>query len=213
MDAYRAIYHANPADVHAPAAVNAVAELLAEQGRMGCTMRRARRLRLGSTSFCAGNIRRVRCECRRCWPRPQIEAERSGRCGGGEGEVQLLLKKHPKSEQAEEAKAGLASLKQLPVVGGQWPGKIERAAAESDSAAQPPGLKPSSVKASDGTAEGKKALVTGIRHWSTATYTRVAIDLGDEVTYEAARVPNPDRIYFDLHGRSWRRSWWARALR
>ena len=47
---------------------------------------------------------------------------------------------------------------------------------------------------------GKKALVTGIRHWSTATYTRVAIDLGDGVTYEAARVPNPDRIFFDLHG-------------
>jgi len=47
---------------------------------------------------------------------------------------------------------------------------------------------------------GKRAVVTGIRHWSTATYTRVAIDLGDNVTYEAARVPNPDRIYFDLHG-------------
>src|SRR5579859_2001022 len=33
MDGYRAIYHDNPADVHAAAAVNAVAELLAEQGR------------------------------------------------------------------------------------------------------------------------------------------------------------------------------------
>ena len=44
------------------------------------------------------------------------------------------------------------------------------------------------------------ATVTGIRHWSTATYTRVAIDLGDAVTFQAARVPNPDRIYFDLHG-------------
>ena len=47
---------------------------------------------------------------------------------------------------------------------------------------------------------GRLAQVTGIRHWSTATYTRVAIDLGDEVTFQAARVPNPDRIYFDLHG-------------
>ena len=47
---------------------------------------------------------------------------------------------------------------------------------------------------------GQLALVTGIRHWSTPNYTRVAIDLGDDVTYEAARVPNPDRIYFDLHG-------------
>jgi N-acetylmuramoyl-L-alanine amidase len=43
------------------------------------------------------------------------------------------------------------------------------------------------------------ALVTGIRHWSTSTYTRVAIDLGNQVQFEAARVQNPDRIYFDLH--------------
>lgn len=47
---------------------------------------------------------------------------------------------------------------------------------------------------------GPLSLVTGIRHWSTPNYTRVAIDLGDEVQYEAARVPSPDRIYFDLHG-------------
>ena len=44
------------------------------------------------------------------------------------------------------------------------------------------------------------AIVSGIRHWSTPTYTRVAIDLGDEVQYQAARVPRPDRIFFDLHG-------------
>lgn len=47
---------------------------------------------------------------------------------------------------------------------------------------------------------GGFAQVSGIRHWSTPNYTRVAIDLGDDVTYEAGRVPNPDRIYFDLHG-------------
>jgi len=56
------------------------------------------------------------------------------------------------------------------------------------------------LAAGDEARSGTPALVTGIRHWSTATYTRVAIDLGDNVTYEAARVPNPDRIYFDLHG-------------
>jgi N-acetylmuramoyl-L-alanine amidase len=42
--------------------------------------------------------------------------------------------------------------------------------------------------------------VTGVRHWSTPEYTRVAIDLDSEVPYEAGRVPNPDRVYFDLHG-------------
>jgi N-acetylmuramoyl-L-alanine amidase len=48
--------------------------------------------------------------------------------------------------------------------------------------------------------KGKLVQVTGVRHWSTPVYTRVAIDLGDEVQYEAARVPDPDRIFFDLHG-------------
>jgi N-acetylmuramoyl-L-alanine amidase len=31
-------------------------------------------------------------------------------------------------------------------------------------------------------------------------YTRIAIDLQDQVAYQAARVPGPDRIYFDLYG-------------
>jgi N-acetylmuramoyl-L-alanine amidase len=58
----------------------------------------------------------------------------------------------------------------------------------------------SHVASTAGQKRGELARVTGIRHWSTPNYTRVAIDLGDDVTYEAARVPNPDRIYFDLHG-------------
>jgi len=41
--------------------------------------------------------------------------------------------------------------------------------------------------------------VTGIRFWSTPDYTRVAIDLETEVQYQAGRVPDPERIFFDLH--------------
>jgi N-acetylmuramoyl-L-alanine amidase len=41
--------------------------------------------------------------------------------------------------------------------------------------------------------------VTGIRHWSSADSSTVVIDLQDQVQYEAHRLPNPDRIYFDLH--------------
>jgi N-acetylmuramoyl-L-alanine amidase len=41
--------------------------------------------------------------------------------------------------------------------------------------------------------------LTGIRHWSTGDYTRVAIDLEQEVKYQAGRVPHPDRIFFDLY--------------
>ena len=40
--------------------------------------------------------------------------------------------------------------------------------------------------------------VTAIRHWSTPDYTRVAIDLENEVRFGSQRISNPDRIFFDL---------------
>ena len=41
--------------------------------------------------------------------------------------------------------------------------------------------------------------VTGVRHWSSADSSTVVLDLEDQVQYEAHRLANPDRIYFDLH--------------
>jgi N-acetylmuramoyl-L-alanine amidase len=41
--------------------------------------------------------------------------------------------------------------------------------------------------------------VTGIRHWSSADSSTVVIDIQDQIQYEAHRLPNPERIYFDLH--------------
>src|ERR1700722_10357825 len=39
---------------------------------------------------------------------------------------------------------------------------------------------------------------SGIRHWSTPDYTRVAIDLENEVNFSSQRIAHPDRIFFDL---------------
>jgi N-acetylmuramoyl-L-alanine amidase/putative methionine-R-sulfoxide reductase with GAF domain len=44
--------------------------------------------------------------------------------------------------------------------------------------------------------------ITGIRHWSSADSSTVVLDLEDQVQYEAHRLSNPDRIYFDLHDTS-----------
>jgi N-acetylmuramoyl-L-alanine amidase/putative methionine-R-sulfoxide reductase with GAF domain len=41
--------------------------------------------------------------------------------------------------------------------------------------------------------------VTSIRHWSSGESSTVVIDIQDQVQYEAHRLPNPERIYFDLH--------------
>ena len=60
-----------------------------------------------------------------------------------------------------------------------------------------------STQARSGSASGAPkglSLVTGIREWSTASYTRIAIDLQSEVPIEASRVSGPDRIFFDFHG-------------
>ena len=41
--------------------------------------------------------------------------------------------------------------------------------------------------------------VTMIRHWSTPDYTRVAIDLEQDVKFGSQRIGAPDRIFFDLY--------------
>ncbi len=42
------------------------------------------------------------------------------------------------------------------------------------------------------------ARVTGVRHWSTPDYTRVAIDVEQEVKFNSQRIAGPDRIFFDI---------------
>ncbi|MFZ0418232.1 MAG: N-acetylmuramoyl-L-alanine amidase [Candidatus Sulfotelmatobacter sp.] len=50
--------------------------------------------------------------------------------------------------------------------------------------------------------QAKPTRITGIRHWSSADSSTVVLDLEDQVQYEAHRLANPDRIYFDLHDTS-----------
>src|SRR5207302_1313192 len=45
---------------------------------------------------------------------------------------------------------------------------------------------------------GRLARVTGIRHWSTPDYTRVAIDVESDVKFVSQRIDRPSRIFFDL---------------
>ena len=46
---------------------------------------------------------------------------------------------------------------------------------------------------------GAPGQVNGIRHWSSVDSSTVVVDLQDQVQYEAHRLTNPERIYFDLH--------------
>jgi len=68
------------------------------------------------------------------------------------------------------------------------------ASANSDEAAQ------SGAVAASATDARRNALprITGVRHWSTPDYTRVAIDVEQEVKFDSQRIAHPDRIFFDL---------------
>lgn len=62
-----------------------------------------------------------------------------------------------------------------------------------------PAEKPSVAETSD--RDGSELpRVTGIRHWSTPDYTRVAIDVEQDVQFSSHRIDRPDRIFFDLQG-------------
>ncbi len=41
--------------------------------------------------------------------------------------------------------------------------------------------------------------VTGLRNWNAENSTRIVIDVEHEVKWQAARIDNPDRIYFDIY--------------
>jgi len=74
--------------------------------------------------------------------------------------------------------------------------KVPTPAAASESAEIPEEESPMPAPA---TTTAGMPQVTGIRHWSTPDSATVVIDLQDQVQYEAHRLANPERIYFDLH--------------
>ena len=55
------------------------------------------------------------------------------------------------------------------------------------------------INPKSGGKEAGVAQVSAVRTWNAENYTRIVVDLGDSVKFEAARIANPDRIFFDLY--------------
>jgi len=198
MDGFRAIYHGSPGAVHAPRAVEQVAELLVEQGRELGDVKSLRDA-AGQYEFLA-----------KAYPGGAMAA-------GALGKALELLGPDAANDPAEAKKVK----RQLETVYPKYAKSVEKPVTKEDVVAAPPTSQKRDVghpmmsavaavsptrddkAVTSGPPVGPMAVVSGIRHWSTASYTRVAIDLavdGDsDVKYEAARVENPDRIFFDLH--------------
>jgi N-acetylmuramoyl-L-alanine amidase len=210
LDKFRAIYHEDPADVHAPASVYMVAELLAERGR-GAHDAKSLKAAVGQYEFLRTQYPASSLRVQALLAEAQIERNDLGDATAAKERYELLVKQAPRSNEAEEARAALGQMSgqstnqpsrsAKPAEAQPRSKPVETAAVAASGTPQPQTVDtPAAAKAETPQRSGELALVTGIRHWSTPNYTRVVIDLGDNVTYEAARVPDPDRIYFDLHG-------------
>ncbi len=198
LDGFRAIYHDNPRDAHAAEAVYSVAELLAEEGRE-LDDERCLRSAIGQYEFLRKAYPGSPLRAAALVAEGRIEGDDLGDEAAAKTKLQQLVKESPRSAAAKDARAGLAELAEAKVAA---PAVVVPTHHEETVMNGAPKTVAAPVAAPAPVAARSRPLasVTGIRHWSTPTYTRVAIDLGEEVTFEAARVPNPDRIYFDLHG-------------
>src|SRR3984957_18018787 len=111
MDGFRAVYHEAPGDVHAPDSVNAVAELLTEQGR-GLHDAKSSKAAVGQYEFLRTQYPGSSLRVTALLAEAQIEANDLGDLAAAKEKYALFLKQYPNSGHAEEAKAGLEALSQ-----------------------------------------------------------------------------------------------------
>src|SRR5437016_3397137 len=197
IEAYRGIYYGAPISTKADPSVVAVAELMVEMGRL-----------FGDNGILRSSIRQYQF-LRREYPGSkyrfdalftigEIYKDDLGDAARARSSFQEFLRRYPKHRLAEQARRELTE----PVQNASLKSHQDK---DKNSVDQDNGsAKGNSVK-EDNDEEGgaepttiKLARVTGIRHWSTPDYTRVAIDLEQDIKFESQRINRPDRIFFDL---------------
>jgi N-acetylmuramoyl-L-alanine amidase len=212
IDAYRAVYYYDPASPRSDASVLSIAQLLTEEGRLFSDEKLLQDA-IGRYEFLhlqhpSGRYRYAG------WI---VEGEKQARVALNEIHRRAELRA-PSSAHAQHDAVPAAAIEsqQSATAGGRTPPAIQPRPSEAPSrpplGTTQPAMQPSpTAQLSSPSPEGPTSvltalhpgqvtLVSGIRHWSTPVYTRIAIDLEDQVAYQAARVPGPDRIYFDLYG-------------
>jgi N-acetylmuramoyl-L-alanine amidase len=217
IDAYRKVYYTAPSLAKADVAVQAVAELLEDQGRL-LSDPKSFKDAIGQLVF-----------LRREYPGSKFRAEALFTIGEiyrddlddakqAKATFEDFVKRYPGNSRAQEARKAIAEIDNPSVAKSpfqakaprQRPGRQKSLRATEDAPKAPmaddtpdvpaqPQQQDAAVVSNDSQSH-RLARLTGIRHWSTGDYTRIAIDLEQEVKYQAGRVPHPDRIFFDLYG-------------
>jgi N-acetylmuramoyl-L-alanine amidase len=207
IDSYRRVYFGSPASSKADPSVVATAELMIEMGR-----------RFDDNKILRGAVDQYRF-LRKEYPGSKYRFDALFTIGeiykddlNDPEEARAIfedfLHRYPRNRLADDARA---AMKEIDADADAMERTVQKAARKQQ--------RPSSVggnvsgAASDGGANSNAAAefanaasarrsalprVTGVRHWSTPDYTRVAIDVEQEVKFGSQRISHPDRIFFDL---------------
>src|ERR1017187_7077615 len=120
---------------------------------------------------------------------------------------EIFVERYPHNRLADDARSAIS---EIDAEADAMERSAQKSARKQRSAGGKSGNVNASGSASAGAADGvgpvdaaterRSALprVTGVRHSSTPDYTRVAIDVEQEVKFGSQRISHPDRIFFDL---------------
>lgn len=184
INAYRTVYFGAPTSSKADPSVVATAELMVEMGRQ----------------FDDNKILRAAIEqyrfLRKEYPGSKYRFDALFTIGEvykddlddpeeARATFQDFLRRYPRNRLADDARGALKELD-------------EDASAMERERKVPPRARAARDEAEPSKTRSKLPRVTGVRHWSTPDYTRVAIDVEQDVKYDSQRIANPDRVFFDL---------------
>ncbi|MBI1750926.1 MAG: N-acetylmuramoyl-L-alanine amidase [Acidobacteria bacterium] len=175
--AFRRVYHLSPQAAEVTSSLLAVGELYQEMGRL--FDEKYFQSAVDAYQFLLHEYPASRYRDDALFTIAQIQQEDLGDLDLAEKTYQEFLNRFPRSSKAEQAKEALAEIA----------AEREKEKKASSKAAL----------AEERARERKIPQVSGIRHWNAEHYTRIVISVDSEVKYQAARIANPDRIYFDIY--------------
>src|SRR5580692_2157730 len=205
IDSYRVVYFGSPASSKADPSVVATAELMVEMGR-----------RFEDNKILRGAIEQYHF-LRKEYPGSKYRFEALFTIGEiykddlndpeeARTTFEDFARRYPHNRLAEDARAAVKEIdtaaEEMEHTAQKQPHKRSSNNPGASNAGSSPGANVSaSADGAESSSEARRSTlprVTGVRHWSTPDYSRVAIDVEQEVKFGSQRIANPDRIFFDL---------------
>ncbi len=197
IDSYRRVYFGSPASSKADPSVVATAELMVEMGR-----------RFDDNKILRGAVEQYRF-LRKEYPGSKYRFDALFTIGEiykddlndpeeARTTFENFLHRYPRNRLAEDARS---AVKEIDAEADEMERTAEKAARQQRSSNAHTSASADDAAESGNTASTRRSAlprVTGVRHWSTPDYTRVAIDVEQEVKFDSQRIARPDRIFFDL---------------